>query len=92
MRHVKSLNLNEDVFNVKSLDYVDSFYSTFRIFSYLKQKGLIDRDGELIANLNEINERVEKYIGIDEPFNSIDDYYDQLSVVIDIIKNYRNKL
>ena len=45
MKHVKPLTLNEDLFNIRDLDYVDAFSELFEVFAHLKLKKYIDRDG-----------------------------------------------
>ena len=92
MKHVKPLILNEELFNVRDLDYVDSISELFQVFSYLKQRNSIDRDGNLKESIEEINEELDKSMGTEEYFEDEEDYMNQLNVIVDIIKNYRYKL
>lgn len=92
MYHIKRLVLDENVFNVKNLDYIDSFTELFEIFSYLVKKSYIDKNGSLMRSLDDINDEIEKIFDLDEWFGSIEEYYSQLEMIINIIKLNRNKL
>jgi hypothetical protein len=92
MKHLK-LFLLEDLFNVRDLDYVDSFSELFRVFSFLKYKNYIDRDGNLTLDIDSINNILNKKFGFDDEwFFDENDYQKQLDVVKKIIKENTNKL
>lgn len=92
MKHVKPLTLNEDLFNIRDLDYVDAFSELFEVFAHLKLKKYIDRDGNLIKSIDDINDELDYLKGLDEWFNDEEDYLQQLGLIRDVLKNYRNKI
>lgn len=92
MKHVRPLMINEELFNVRDLDYINSLSETFQVFAYLKHEKLIDRDGELTMNFEELNDKINLYLGFDDWFDSDEDYIKQLNIIKDIIKNYRYRL
>lgn len=92
MKHVKKLIINEDIFNVKELDYIDSFTEIFEVFSFLIRKSYIDKEGSLLRKLDDINDEIERVFDIDEYFDSIEHYYSQFKLVSDIIKIYKNRI
>ena len=92
MEHVKPLRINEDIINIKDLDYIDFLSDTFQVFAYLKLKKSINRDGDLVKTIDDVNEEIEKATNVEEWFADEKDYIQRLDVVKDIIKKYRYKL
>lgn len=92
MRHIRPLTINEELFNVRDLDYVDSLSEVFQIFAYLKHENFIDRDGDPTMDYEELNDKISSHLGFDDSFEDDADYIKQLNIVKDIIKNYRYKL
>lgn len=92
MKHVKPLKINEDVFNIRDLDYIDAFADIFQVFSHLRLKKYIDRDSKLVRSIDDINQELDYSMGFDEWFEDDENYKYESRLVSDILKNYRKKL
>lgn len=79
----------KQIFGVGEIDYIESFSDVFTTLSLMRKKELIDKDGNLLVDIDNVGNVVPEF---DELFDTDEEYYETLLVIKEIIDKYSNKI